>query len=376
MKTSDPQDFNLEDIQMIITEGLKKSDNAVILTSEDEKILYVNDVFHALTGYETEEVIGKRPSFQQGEKTDPEEKSRLRKAMRRREKILSEIINYTRDGSDYWCELTIVPHSAGNKNFFLGLKKDITERKLWELEMEEENRKLRGSVLVARKMIALIAHDLRSPITGLDGSLEYLHDDLPNMDCDDYREYIDLLHTSARSVRLLVDNILNWATKHEDDFTMEWESVPIRDLVEDVINLYMLPAGRKGIEIQNDIDPDLVLYLDRHMLHAVVRNLISNAVKYTPNNGRVSLESEITGEGTLIRIVDTGRGLFDNCEEHELTEELLETVSRKGKSPGLGLFMCRDFMVKLNGKILLSKNSSGGTTAILLFREGPVHSAW
>ncbi len=376
MKTSDPQDFNLEYIQMIITEGLKKSDNAVILTSEDEKILYVNDVFHALTGYETEEVIGKRPSFQQGEKTDPEEKSRLRKAMRRREKILSEIINYTRDGSEYWCEVTIVPHNAGNKNFFLGLKRDVTERKLRELEMEEENRKLRGSVLIARKMIALIAHDLRSPITGLDGSLEYLHDDLPNMDCDDYREYIDLLHTSARSVRLLVDNILNWATKHEDDFTMEWESVPIRDLVEDVINLYMLPAGRKGIEIQNDIDPDLVLYLDRNMLHAVVRNLISNAVKYTPDNGRVSLESEITGEGTLIRISDTGRGLFDNCEEHELTEELLETVSRKGKSPGLGLFMCRDFMVKLNGKILLSKNSSGGTTAILLFREGPVHSAW
>lgn len=365
MKT-EPYRINEEDVQEILLQGLNRTSNAVTVTEwkpleePGPEIIYTNNAFTQISGWTIEEVLGRSPRFQHGPDTSEATRKYIRNHLDEKKGVSTEILNYRKDGTSYWADLTIFPHTDDRK-LWLAIKKDITARKLQEIKLESENRQLQSAVLTARKMIAMIAHDLRGPIAGIADSLEYLTTEKDSLDHDTRNSFIELLSTSSKSVRHLVDNILQWSVHQEYSITVEPVPCTILSMMDDVLNLYKVALQEKDITIHNAIPPKFTLFSDEHLLNAVLRNIISNAIKHSPVKGRIAIEIHEHAHGTWITVTNDGKAIFSDTEMHPLTDELLYELNKERKHHGLGLIMCRDFMIKMGGMVSIGNAPGGGT---------------
>jgi len=213
------------------------------------------------------------------------------------------------------------------------------------------------------KFFRIIAHDLRSPIAGFLKLTELMADENDLFSREEFTDISKSLKNSAGNLYKLLNNLLEWATVQQGGLQFEPSEIEIQNLISQNITAVTERARQKKVSIENNLRSSIVIYADEKMINTVLRNLISNAIKFTNSGGRVYIDAVLNNEECIISVGDTGVGM-----PAEILEKLFkidEKVSRKGTenehSTGLGLILCKEFVEMHKGRIWVESREEVGS---------------
>ena len=247
----------------------------------------------------------------------------------------------------------------------VGISHDITNRKQVEMEIKLKNEELTKINYEKDKFFSIIAHDMRNPFNSFLGFTRMMVEEFNTMSLDEIRTIVVSMRKSATNLYSLLENLLEWSMMQHGAINFNPVSFPLLNKINESIALIIGSAQKKEIEIQCSIPGDLSVFADLHMFESLIRNLIFNAVKFTPKGGVITVSSNKTEEGFIeISVRDSGVGM-----KKELMSKLFkldEQTGRKGTegepTTGLGLMICNDFVKKHGGKIWVESEEGKGST--------------
>lgn len=245
--------------------------------------------------------------------------------------------------------------------------RDITQRKNMEIEIHRINEELRELNASKDKFFSIIAHDLRSPFSGLLGLSEVLADPTEELTIEQMRKYSGRLHVLLRNQFNLLQNLLEWSRLQRGAINYRPERLNLRTVLNNVSDQVSVNCIRKNINLTFNIDSDHFIHADADMLHSVCLNLISNAIKFTKQDGRIVIQSKAHDEFIEVSVQDSGVGISsDRLKTIFSLDEVSSTSGTAGeKGTGLGLLLCKEFIDKHGGK--LSAESEPGKGSRFIF---------
>ena len=215
-------------------------------------------------------------------------------------------------------------------------------------------------------LYSVIAHDLRSPL----GSLKMMNNAILMMvDKDQVSpevfEMLQMMNKTSEEIFLLLDNLLKWAKNRLKKQNVYKQETDINSLVSSTAEIYIPMATQKGLTIQlQDMDKELSGFVDIDMIKTVVRNLISNAIKFSFEGGTITIGSKIEGDHVVISVKDSGKGIKKEDQEKLLKQNTHFTSygTNNEKGSGLGLMLCKDFVEQHDGKLWFESEEGKGST--------------
>lgn len=223
------------------------------------------------------------------------------------------------------------------------------------------------------KFFSIIAHDLRNPFNGIMGFSDLLCRDFNTMTNRQKLQLIELINLSSESAFNLLENLLQWARTQTDKIKFMPEYFDITPVIKQVIDLHGLMIAKKGIKIQMEMHGETIVYADKNMIHTVIRNIISNAIKFTGAKGLVHVTAGESVNMIEITVTDSGVGMkpgdLDNLFRIDTYSSTSGTSGETGT--GLGLIICKEFIEKNNGKIRASSEEGKGTTVSFTLMRHP-----
>jgi len=219
------------------------------------------------------------------------------------------------------------------------------------------------------RFFSVIAHDLRSPFSGLLGLVDLMREEAGTMGPDDTVKYIGLLHQSLHHVYELSENLLKWALIEQGKMGFHPVDLVVGKLFAEVLAPVREVLVRKGLAARVLGDPDLVLRADKNMVETALRNLLTNAIKFTPSGGILSLEAVRQEADLWISISDTGEGMGPDQLGALRTGRRVPVHAKKGQEPGagLGLTLVRQFVARHGGRMEIDSSRGDGTRVTLVF---------
>ncbi|MEI6143440.1 MAG: PAS domain-containing sensor histidine kinase, partial [Mariniphaga sp.] len=276
-----------------------------------------------------------------------------------------EIEQTCKDGSNVWTE--IISHLWLNKNTghieLHGVSRNLTERKQIELTLKENEARLDELNATKDKFFSIIAHDLKNPFNAIIGFSNLLIDQVKDKDYEGIDEYATIIKDSSLRAMSLLNNLLIWSRSQTGRMEFNPEYIELVRLIGEVTELLNDSAQQKTIEITSRLPHNALVLADKEMISTVLRNLISNAIKFTHPGGRITVSAHLQKEGWVVEVGDNGMGI-----KKEFIHKLFridETHSTKGTNDelgtGLGLLLCKEFISKHKGKIWVESEYSKGS---------------
>lgn len=233
-------------------------------------------------------------------------------------------------------------------------------------EIEEQAHKLSELNDFKDNTFSVLAHDLRSPVNALTSTMMLLDEKI--ITPEEFSEYKLELNNKLQSVSLLLDNMLQWAqSQMKGEHTLDIEKLNLRRKVLKTMAVLKDPAGHKGVTIKNEVPENVWAYGDRNHIDIVVRNLVSNAIKFTPANGEIVANAYEENGVVYLSISDNGVGMTqDQVDKLFAADTHVTTKGTSGeKGTGLGLHLCYDLVKKNKGDIVVSSAPGVGSTFIV-----------
>ncbi len=218
------------------------------------------------------------------------------------------------------------------------------------------------------KLFSIIAHDLRSPFTALLALTRLIADESARLSLEEIREYAVSVDRSARNVYKLLENLLEWSQLQGGRVKFCPECIFLEKLVESCVRTYSDSAGQKNVDLQIQIPKHLMVHGDQRMLRSLFGNLISNALKFTPKGGKVTISAEQSSKKkVLTKVSDTGSGMDQHTLKRLFRVDKKLNPSHQADtngepSSGLGLVLCKEFIDKHKGKIWAESEPGKGST--------------
>ncbi|MBB6004419.1 PAS domain S-box protein [Arcicella rosea] len=383
------QDITLQkerERQLKLLESVVVNTNDAVLITEAEpfdepgpRILYVNEAFTSMTGYTSEEIIGKTPRILQGPKSDRAELARLGRALRNWEICEITTINYKKNGEEFWINFTVIPvaDETGWFTHWISIERDVTEKKLaeeaqrqlkaLELSLEKE----REMNIIKNRFTALASHEFRTPIATIVSSIDILDIYVKMIENETLKEkatvHLDkIMFQSNRLTEMLRDILLlEKNSVNREEYSIE--SIDIIQLIHQVNNQYYI--DRKDGRSLNLILPEKhrLITSNTSFLNHIISNLVNNAFKYSPNAKNPSLELVFEPDTFKLIITDYGIGIPRADQEHlfELFFRANNVLHIEGT--GLGLTITKEFTNILGGHISFESHEGKGTSFTLKF---------
>lgn len=239
------------------------------------------------------------------------------------------------------------------------------ELKLTRDQLVETTQTLMDLNKVKDRLFSIIGHDLRGPIGNVKMVLEFMSKGIIDpTKGEQYRKTVQDLLRTTDEVFSLLENLLAWSTYESGNLTSIPENIVFKEAVSSIVNLYQAGINSKRINLNININPDHIVYADLNMIKTVVRNLFSNAIKFTPIEGTITFASEQEDGFVIIGVSDTGTGMPQEVIAKILDPNVYYTSLglNKESGNGLGLKLCKDFIEKSNGKIWIESVPGKGTT--------------
>lgn len=240
---------------------------------------------------------------------------------------------------------------------------DITERKLAEKEIQLKNEQLYQSNAEKDKFFSIIAHDLRSPFNSFLGLTRIMAEEIHNMTLDQLQKIAVSLSKSANNVNNLLENLLNWSRSKRNLIPFEPEFHFVKSLLNHCSDSCIELAKNKDISIEFDFPSNLKVYADKYMLETALRNIISNAVKFSESGDKVTAKAYCADGNVIFKIIDTGIGMTKKIRDNLFKVDVNTTRKGTGGEPstGLGLILCKEFIERHNGKIWVESTEGKGS---------------
>ncbi|MBU1114285.1 MAG: CHASE domain-containing protein [Bacteroidetes bacterium] len=254
-----------------------------------------------------------------------------------------------------------------SSNSVLYVAHDNTKRMLALENLKKSEQKLLELNSTKDKLFSIIAHDLRSPFNTTLGLVEILNEDMKTLSEEEIKENLDVISSSLKSQLKLLENLLNWASIQTDKMELKKTLISPHLIVTDIINLLSATAKTKQIELLNKIENNISIFADDDMLHSILRNLISNSIKFTHIGGTISVSSKLVGENILITVSDNGIGMKPNEMENIFRiGNKHTTIGTSGeKGTGLGLALVNEMVDMHGGTINIESEIGKGSDFIV-----------
>jgi signal transduction histidine kinase len=234
-----------------------------------------------------------------------------------------------------------------------------------EKKIRTQNQKLEEHIRSMNKLFSIISHDLRSPFLGFAGMTEMMAADIDSFSRDELLEISSAMNKSVNNLMRMLVNLLDWARIKQGELNYAPKKIGLYKSVSENFELIQKMLEQKGIQFITKIPNELFVYADEEMLNSILRNLFTNAVKFTSNNGEVTVRgTEAENNFVEIKITDNGIGMSETLINKLFRMD--EKVGREGtegeESTGLGLLLCKEFVEKHGGKIWAESKEGTGST--------------
>ena len=268
-----------------------------------------------------------------------------------------------KDGTYKWIlskGISITTTEDGKPKRMLGTHADIHEQKLVKEELMNLN-------ATKDKFFSIIAHDLKSPFTAMLGFSTILNENFDKYDTAKQKEFLSYIHIGIERAYNLLENLLLWSRSQEGNIELRPEEINLYLLANEAIELLNQSADNKSLKLLNKIHIDTFVVADKYMLSTIIRNLISNAIKFTAQDGKIIIKADLTAnDKQFVKITVKDNGVGISKEIQSKLFDISENVSTHGTEneagTGLGLILCKEFVEKHNGKIWIESEIDKGSS--------------
>ncbi|MDY0078601.1 MAG: histidine kinase N-terminal 7TM domain-containing protein [Bacteroidales bacterium] len=245
---------------------------------------------------------------------------------------------------------------------------DITMRQAMQEAIRQSEEKLKKLNAEKDKLFSVIAHDLRGPLGAFAGLTEMVMQQTDDMQPEEMRQLAADMHKSALALQNLLENLLFWSRMQREDVKINIEKLDVKALLEEILNLFQTTIKTKELEVRTSFGEDAKVLADRQMLMTILRNLLSNALKFTQRKGTINLVIQLTRPGIVqIQVADSGIGM-----DEAMLQKLFNIEGKTGRpgtegeaSSGLGLILSHEFVEKMGGNIQVKSSMGVGSTFII-----------
>lgn len=345
----------------------EQTSSAVIITDSEEKITFVNRAFEKMTGYQEEEVLGKKPgSILQGKETDPKVRQLMSEAVKNKMAFDVDIINYTKQGHKYLVNVKAEPLYDKNGDFigFFSIQNDISKnqesfdqiQKLNE-KINDQNMRLSEANKALEEFAYVVSHDLKTPVRNIKSLLELIDKKGDGLNKNKTDELHNIIRNSAAELNKMIENLLEYS--RSGTIQEEFEDIDIDKVMKNVLQQFEKDLQKVKGTIKLDLQVSTVKVYPI-LFKRLITNLISNAIKYKSEEPPVifvSCAQEI--DRVLFQISDNGIGIPES--QHENVFKIFKTIGQHKDSNGIGLSVCKKIVDLHGGKIFLEPNQPKGT---------------
>jgi signal transduction histidine kinase len=231
---------------------------------------------------------------------------------------------------------------------------------------------LTRQIAMKDRFFSIIAHDLKNPMNNILGFSELLLMKIKRNDIGEMEMISHAIKNSVIQTYNLLENLLEWSLSQSKKIPFAPEKIDLRQLIEEEKDFYLSFVASKKLTIEFIGEKDIKIFADRNMLKTILRNLITNAVKYSHTGGKIMIESKLLPSFVEIAITDTGVGIAPNRLEKIFTldEKITTRGTAEEKGSGLGLLLCKEFIEKHKGKIWINSEPQKGTTVFFTLPLG------
>jgi signal transduction histidine kinase len=226
------------------------------------------------------------------------------------------------------------------------------------------NKELQEANRAKDKFISIISHDLKSPFNILIGFCSLLMEEIEKNNIKEIKEYGLVIQQTLENTLNLLNNLLEWSRNKSGLINFNPERLDMNELIDKTVKLLNQQALVKNITLNKTIPPGSFVFADRDMFSAIIRNLVSNAIKYTRLGGMVNISAKNDPDETVISIADNGIGMKQEKMEKLFHLEYSDSApgTNHEKGTGLGLFLCKDFIDAHHGRIWVESEIEKGST--------------
>ncbi len=339
-------------------------DSITITQIKEGKIINSNKGFSILTGFSLEEVKGKS-TLEINLWNNPDDRVKIIKEIQ--EKGVCKNLEFSfksKSGNEIIGLYSSNTITINDSPYLISIIRDITDRKRIEQEILQKNRQLEESNAEKDKFFSIIAHDLRGPFNSFLGLTEVLAEDIRDMNIATVQKMSENMNVSAKNIYTLLENLLEWSRINRGHIIYSPKKLNAYEEIKKVFDASVVLAANKSIHLTTKVDEGIKVFADSYMLQSVIRNLISNAIKFTNKNGSVVISASVDANGdTLFSVSDNGIGI-----EKELMDKLFHIDRKVGRlgtegepSTGLGLLLCKEFIDQHKGKIWVESTAGKGS---------------
>jgi len=344
---------------------IKNSFDIIVLLDETGDQHYVSESCEKILGYKPEELMN-IPVIEKMIHPEDQEKTAA--------ELQKMIIGTSTGGAQYrhqhknggWVYLEAYGsnqlQNPNIRSIILNVR-DITERKKAEQALRESEIRLSELNATKDKFFSIIAHDLLSPFNSIIGLTNLLDSQLKQKDYEGLEKYNSIIQSSSKQALNLLTNLLEWARTQTGKIKFNPVTFELTQEIKETINLSNISAKRKEITIQQNLPSKLPVFADKLMIHTVLRNVISNAVKFTHKGGKIKVSAEKDKDHIKILVEDNGIGIkkehMDNL--FSIDNNYSQPGTQNETGTGLGLLLCNEFIKIHSGKIDVESKEGKGS---------------
>lgn len=258
----------------------------------------------------------------------------------------------------------VIRSKEGNIEGGLCLIDDITEIRRAQQKIESNNRELNIANAEKDRFLSIIAHDLRSPVFAIMGLTEMLSGEAEHLDRNDIKNLANTVHEAALGLATLIENLLEWALIRRDNIELQSVNIHLKELTDHTIQSLQAAASKKNITVLNQIKELHTALGDEKMIATVLRNLISNGIKFTHRGGKVTISAIQDKPGEItVKVADNGVGIPTDrqADLFNITQKYRTPGTDGEPSSGLGLVLCRELISQNSGNIWIEDNQDRGS---------------
>ncbi len=352
-----------------LSKVIQTTKQAVAIIETTGRLLYVNKGLINMLGYNDFDYLLENDIYHfMGENEKQRIKTTILPVMIEKGEWFGEIVLTKNGGRSFVAELTAsMIKEKGKNDMFVVLFNDISIRKKQELEIRESRESLRKTVNTQDKMFSIIAHDLIGPFNSIIGFSKILSKDFNKYSDNELKRFAGIIEISTKSIFDLLSNLLHWSRSQLGKIEVIKEKTNVMSVVKENIGIYDQTLLKKDIKVIDNISEDLEVMVDASTFSIVIRNLISNAIKFTKSGGEITITAIKEAGSSIIKVADTGVGMekekVDALFKNTFNESQPGTDNEKGT--GLGLSLCYE-LVNLNGGTLEVDSEVGKGTVFTI----------
>jgi len=360
---------------------VRSSDSIVVFETEatpphDARILYVNPRFEELFGFDAAAVMGRSSHVLQYDAATRATSKMLVDALRRGDGVPIEFEAHGRGGNVFWVEAlveTVQKLDSGALRWVV-ISRDVSERRRVQVELLRAKEAAEAGNRAKSNFLANMSHELRTPLNAILGFTELIQQGVARNGWNDgYAEYFNDILDSGHHLLALINSVLDLSKIEAGSLALDLDQVDLEEVVRSSVEVVHGMAESEGITLRVNLPPDrLEITADHLKLKQVLLNILSNAIKFTPAGGVVTIEASATEKGAEIKVADTGCGISEADLERVLQPfvQVENSLSRRFPGSGLGLSIARELCALHGGRLDIASVEGEGTTVRIILPRG------